>query len=833
MSFYPKLFPNLDYYETSGVIPPGGYLPRDGSLPMTGDLDMGGNDIINVATITGSSTLDIQAQDLTLTSINDLRIVNGISGRRADLNTDNLTANRIFTFPNSSGTFALISDLTGFVSGTGVSGQVAYWNGTSTQTGSNNFFWDITNFRLGIRTNIPSSPLHIVSNDSALLGSNVLVDVYDATINTGVFSGRKARGTSSSPTKALINDALVGINGKGFATDLGTFTTVPSATITLFAAEDYTVSTSVGSYFELGLTPIGSSTRSGVFRITGGSSTVSSLFGFGTTAAAAPLAKFDITGDIAQAAWTTSAIGLRWRLATYTDTTSSGTVASTNIHSLSGGTLAASSVTTYTIAYGLNITPPTAGTNVIITNPYALGLSGALNFNGGSTLNKINTNGATTLTLQTNTVDRLIISATGLVGVGNIAPVALLTLNGNSNTVSSTSWTTTGIGLRLGGNTYTDTTGAGTIPLVYCNVFAQPTFASSSAITITDAFNVRINNPVLAGTNTIITNTWALGIVGNTQITGDISFIGTTTTIGTTDSNIFNIRSNNSTRISFATNGTQTHTQSVSSSGNTAFIGYTQSDHTGGAKAGFLWTAGTLTGQTASTEVTDINFALIATKTWATGAITTQRDFRIQGRTYAFVGSSTITDGVTLEINSPILGTNALATRLWNTRHVGTANVGIGGKLYIGDSTVTTAPTALLTLAAGTATANTAPLKLTSGTNLTTPENGAVEFDGTNYYVTTGGVRYILAKTLTTTAVLDFPNTAAGTSSDLTVALIGAVVGEIVDIGVPNGSTTGNGTFWAWVSAADTITVRFMNNSLLASLNPASGTFRVAITKYI
>lgn len=52
-----------------------------------------------------------------------------------------------------------------------------------------------------------------------------------------------------------------------------------------------------------------------------------------------------------------------------------------------------------------------------------------------------------------------------------------------------------------------------------------------------------------------------------------------------------------------------------------------------------------------------------------------------------------------------------------------------------------TDPTAYLHISAGTATAGTAPLKLTSGTNLTTPENGAFEFDGTNLYFTVGGVR--------------------------------------------------------------------------------------------
>lgn len=45
-------------------------------------------------------------------------------------------------------------------------------------------------------------------------------------------------------------------------------------------------------------------------------------------------------------------------------------------------------------------------------------------------------------------------------------------------------------------------------------------------------------------------------------------------------------------------------------------------------------------------------------------------------------------------------------------------------------------PTAMLHLKAGTATANTAPLKLNSGTNLTTPEAGAKEFDGVVFYST-------------------------------------------------------------------------------------------------
>lgn len=55
---------------------------------------------------------------------------------------------------------------------------------------------------------------------------------------------------------------------------------------------------------------------------------------------------------------------------------------------------------------------------------------------------------------------------------------------------------------------------------------------------------------------------------------------------------------------------------------------------------------------------------------------------------------------------------------------VANGNVGIGQ----------TSPTARLHIAAGTASAETSPLKFTSGTNLTTPEAGAMEYDGTSLY---------------------------------------------------------------------------------------------------
>ena len=76
-------------------------------------------------------------------------------------------------------------------------------------------------------------------------------------------------------------------------------------------------------------------------------------------------------------------------------------------------------------------------------------------------------------------------------------------------------------------------------------------------------------------------------------------------------------------------------------------------------------------------------------------------------------------------------------TPTWTGQHIFSAAVGMGG----------VTPTADLHLGAGTATANTAPLKFTSGTNLTTAEAGAVEYDGSLLYMTPSGTARALSPT--------------------------------------------------------------------------------------
>ena len=136
-------------------------------------------------------------------------------------------------------------------------------------------------------------------------------------------------------------------------------------------------------------------------------------------------------------------------------------------------------------------------------------------------------------------------------------------------------------------------------------------------------------------------------------------------------------------------------------------------------------------------------------------------------------------------------------------------------------------------LSAGTATANTAPLKFTSGTNLTTPEAGAVEWNGTNLFLTTsGGARQTINQGLTSTATLDFASTNNASYTDLTVTVTGAALNDVVSLGIPNASVpAANSNFTAWVSANNTVTVRFNNNSG-GSQDPASGSFKVFVTKF-
>lgn len=91
------------------------------------------------------------------------------------------------------------------------------------------------------------------------------------------------------------------------------------------------------------------------------------------------------SGNVSAAAWTTGGIRMKWGSAIYTDTSSSGTVAAVYGDAHKAITLAANSAETITNAYGVYCENPVAGTNVTLTNAWALGAD-SLKVNGNFTV---------------------------------------------------------------------------------------------------------------------------------------------------------------------------------------------------------------------------------------------------------------------------------------------------------------------------------------------------------------------------------------------------------------------------------------------------------------
>lgn len=255
-------------------------------------------------------------------------------------------------------------------------------------------------------------------------------------------------------------------------------------------------------------------------------------------------------------------------------------------------------------------------------------------------------------------------------------------------------------------------TGAVTTQRAY--LVQAPTYSFVGASTITDAATVAISGAPVAGTNATITRTYAFWVQsGNARVDGNITSRGGARTWGTEDGQTLAFQTNGTTRwtitstgahtiTSSALNGTAlaTFTQAVSTSGNTPFITFTAAAHTA---------------QTASAETIDINFNLSGALQHATGALTTQRSFVIQARTYSFVAASTITNAATLAITAaPIAGTNATITNAW------TLWIQAGNSRFDGTEVqirhlrgTTTAPT----IAAGTG-AGTTPTVSVTGTDI-------------------------------------------------------------------------------------------------------------------
>jgi hypothetical protein len=116
---------------------------------------------------------------------------------------------------------------------------VAYWTGTSAQSGSNNLFWDNTNSRLGIGTNAPETALNIIYNNNTYSNGIVIRNTNTGTTSmTGLilkdsanqFVGQFSYIPSNYITASLRNTIIFtssGLQKLGFIANAGGISNTP------------------------------------------------------------------------------------------------------------------------------------------------------------------------------------------------------------------------------------------------------------------------------------------------------------------------------------------------------------------------------------------------------------------------------------------------------------------------------------------------------------------------------------------------------------------------------------------------------------------------------
>ena len=130
----------------------------------------------------------------------------------SDTGTDstvNFTEGSNITLTQTSATEITIAASSG-ISGSGVSGQVVFWDGTSSINGNNNLFWNNTNNYLGINNATPASALDVSGLVTVSQSINVPL-IYKSNTDLNLIGGGPQTNFSRSQIK-LFNGGDVTIN---------------------------------------------------------------------------------------------------------------------------------------------------------------------------------------------------------------------------------------------------------------------------------------------------------------------------------------------------------------------------------------------------------------------------------------------------------------------------------------------------------------------------------------------------------------------------------------------------------------------------------------------
>jgi hypothetical protein len=277
---------------------------------------------------------------------------------------------------------------------------------------------------------------------------------------------------------------------------------------------------------------------------------------------------------------------------------------------------------------------------------------------------------------------------------------------------------------------------SGTTATQYENVFTSPTYSGVAATTLTIAANTVSDFPITSTNMSITTsaafynptrtltsatttaygglfnapsgatNNWAIGAIGavtstigygvgatpsssrpvnaSATVAGEYSYFITNLSSGVSAQAAIRFGNNNSEATiglagTGATSGNGLYARAINFNNNEVggFSFWSRTNATSGAWNGFRFTGSDHTGQTASTAINGVLFTL-GSRQWATGAITTQKEFELTSPTYSFVGASTITLAATFAANQPTAGTNATFTNR--------AAIASYGNIFIGDT---------------------------------------------------------------------------------------------------------------------------------------------------
>ncbi len=347
----------------------------------------------------------------------------------------------------------------------------------------------------------------------------------------------------------------------------------------------------------------------------------------------------------------------------------------------------------------------------------------------------------------------------GVSGGGTVTSVSVVSANGlagsvaNPTTTPAITLSTSVTGILKGDGTAISAAALGTD---YGNVVG-PASATDTAIArysgttgkiiqdyssnpplITGSGQVFFGAPGIPTTGTVF-NTYATDLNTNV-ILNSFQAVGTLNAAGNLQSLNFNV--------------TDTGTNNVASI--TGVNGLAQKNNTGTATSLIAINASSrVTGGGVATAITGFNAQI---RVGNTSVATTITNFLAAGGTMTGTAAATSVYGfrtAAMKITGVTTG--------YGFASDGTSDISyIMGTLGIGVNP----PTARFHIAAGTATANTAPLKLTSGTSLTTPEAGAVEYDGNKLYKTPASLirEAIVGCIFTQTADKTVTNTVTETS---------------------------------------------------------------------